>query len=101
MKRFFLWLSLISAIGHNALFIKIARLEAERANEWSRWIALINASTMQSVTGTGNSQTAQTLNAHIEGTFHHRIQKGAINQHRTEQSHLRATVTVHNRDHLG
>jgi hypothetical protein len=62
---FFLWLSLICAIGHNALFIKVARLEAERAEEWSKWIGLINASTMQSITGPGDSEIAQTLVTHI------------------------------------
>ncbi|HUN86263.1 MAG TPA: hypothetical protein VMU48_17925 [Terracidiphilus sp.] len=89
---FFLWLSLVCAIGHNAVFIKIARLEAERAEEWSKWIGLINASTMQSVTGSGGSQVAQILVDHIGNTLHNRIQKSAMNQHRTEQSILRATV---------
>jgi hypothetical protein len=89
---FFLWFSLICAIGHNALFIKIARLESERAKEWSRWIGLINASTMQSITGTGNSETAQMLSAHISDTLHDRIQKAAMNQHRTEQTILRAML---------
>ena len=37
----FLWLSLICALGHNGLFIKVARLEAQRAEEWSKWIGLI------------------------------------------------------------
>ena len=89
---FFLWLSLICAIGHNALFIKVARLESERAEEWSKWIGLINASTMQSITGTGDSEIAQTLVTHISDTLHDRIQKAAMNQHRTEQTILRALV---------
>ena len=89
---FFLWFSLICAIGHNVLFIKVARLDSERSKEWSKWISLINASTMQSITGTGNSESAQMLNNHIVDTFHDRIQKAAINQHRTEQTILRAMV---------
>ena len=89
---FFLWFSLICAIGHNALFIKVARLEAEKAEEWSKWIGLINASTMQSITGTGDSEIAQTLVTHMGGTLHDRIQKAAMNQHRTEQTILRAMV---------
>jgi hypothetical protein len=89
---FFLWFSLICAIGHNALFIKVARLEAEKAEEWSKWIALINASTMQSITGPGDSEIAQTLVTHIGDTLHDRIQKAAMNQHRTEQTILRAMV---------
>src|ERR1019366_6558437 len=87
---FFLWFSLICAIGHNALFIKVAQLEADRAKEWSNWIGLINASTMQSVTGTGDSEAAQMLATQISDTFHGRIQKAAMNQHHTEQSILRA-----------
>jgi hypothetical protein len=55
---FFLWFSLICEFGHNALFIKVARLESERAAEWSKWIGLINASTMQSITGTRDSEIA-------------------------------------------
>jgi len=89
---FFLWFSLICAIGHNALFIKVARLESERAKEWSKWIGLINAGTMQSITGRGNSEGAKTLAALIGDTFHDRIQKAAMNQHRTEQTILRAAV---------
>jgi hypothetical protein len=87
---FFLWLSLISAIRHNALFIKIAGLEAERAEDWSKWIGLINASTMQAVIGHASSQPAQMLDKIIADSLHDRIQKGAMNQHRTEQSILRA-----------
>lgn len=89
---FFLWFSLICSIGHNALFIKVARLEAEKAKEWSKWIGLINASTMQSITGTGDSKIAQTLDTLIGDTFHDRIQKAAMNQHRTEQAILRAMI---------
>lgn len=89
---FFLWFSLICSIGHNALFTKVARLESERAEEWSKWIGLINASTMQSITRTGNSEIAQTLDAHIGATFHGRVQKAAMNQHRIEQTILRASV---------
>jgi hypothetical protein len=89
---FFLWFSLISAIGHNAQFIKVARLESERADEWSKWIGLINASTMQSITGTGDSETARTLVTLIGDTLHDRSQKAAMNQHRTEQTILRAKV---------
>jgi hypothetical protein len=89
---FFLWFSLICAFGHNALFIKVARLESERAAEWSKWIGLINASTMQSITGTRDSEIAQTLNTLISDTLHDRIQKAAMNKHRTEQTILRARV---------
>jgi hypothetical protein len=89
---FFLWFSLICAIGHNALFIKVARLEAEKAEEWSKWIGLINASTMQSITGTGDSEIVQTLVTQIGDTLHDRIQKAAMNQHRTEQTILRAMI---------
>jgi hypothetical protein len=89
---FFLWFSLVSAIGHNALFIKVARLESERAMEWSKWIGLTNASMMQSITGTGDSRIAQTLDTLIGDTFHDRIQKAAMNQHRAEQTIFRATV---------
>ena len=85
---FFLWFSLICAIGHNALLIKVAGLESEGAKEWSKWIGLINASTMQSFTGTED----QLLVAHIGDTLHGRIQKAAMNQHRTEQTILRAMV---------
>lgn len=89
---FFLWSSLICAIGHNALFIKVARLESEKAKEWSKWIGLINASTMQSVTGRGDSEGAQMLAKVIGETFHDRTQMAAMNQHRREQTILRATV---------
>ena len=41
---FFLWISLISAIGHNYLFAKIARLEAEEARGRSGYLGLISAS---------------------------------------------------------
>jgi hypothetical protein len=89
---FFLWFSLICAFGHNTLFIKVARLESARAAEWSKWVGLINASAMQSITRTGESEIAQTLNTHICDTLHDRIQKAAMNQHRTEQTILRAGV---------
>lgn len=88
----FLWFSLVCSFGHNALFIKAARLESEGASEWSKWIGLLNASTMQSLTGARESEIAQTLNTHISGTLHDRIQKTAMNKHRTEQSILRARV---------
>jgi CHASE3 domain sensor protein len=47
---------------------------------------------MQSITGTGDSRIAQTLDTLIGDTFHDRIQKAAMNQHRAEQTIFRATV---------
>ena len=88
----FLWLSLVCSFGHNALFIKVARLESEKAAEWSKWIGLINASTMQSTTRAGASEIAQTLITNIGDTLHDRIQKAAMNLHQTEQSIFRARV---------
>ena len=88
----FLWCSLICSFGHNALFIKVARLESEKAAEWSKWIGLINANTMQSVTGTGDSEIAQTLFKQMRDTLQNRILGAAMNQHRTEQTILRASL---------
>ncbi|MFZ0629732.1 MAG: hypothetical protein WA399_16945 [Acidobacteriaceae bacterium] len=89
---FFLWSSLICAIGHNALFIKVARLEAERAEEWSKWIGLINASTMQSIVRPEGSEIGEIVAKQIGDSLHDRIQKAAMNSHRTEQSILRARI---------
>lgn len=89
---FFLWISLICAFGHNTLYIKLSRLESERALEWSKWIALVNAGTMQSITAMANSKIAQELHTHIGDTLHGRIEKAATNLHRSEQTALRARL---------
>lgn len=89
---FFLWSSLICAIGHNAQYVKIARLESERAKGAAAWIGLINADLMQTITQGANSKVAQSLDTMITDQFHDRIQKGALNLHRTEQAILRAAV---------
>ena len=86
----FLWLTLICAFGHNVMFIQVARLEAESAVDWSKWMGLINASMMQSATGAGDSKTAEALNTHIADTLHDRIHKSAMNLTRTEQTILHA-----------
>lgn len=46
-----LWISLICAIGHNYLIIKIARLEADEATEWSKYLALTSAWTSAHTSG--------------------------------------------------
>lgn len=88
----FLWSSLICGFGHNILFVKIAGLESDKAAEWSKWIGLLNVRTMQSITGTGDSEIAETLSRLLSDTLHDRSRKAAMNQHRTEQNILRAKV---------
>src|SRR5471030_2194982 len=39
----FLWVSLICSVGHNSIFVKIARLEAEHTKAWSNYLALLSA----------------------------------------------------------
>jgi hypothetical protein len=87
---FFLWSSLICAILHNVIYVRIAHLQAEKASEWAMWIGLINASTMASIAGSPG--TGESLSKIINDTFHDRIQKGAMNQQLTEQSVLRVMI---------
>jgi hypothetical protein len=79
----FLWVSLICSVGHNSIFVNIARLEAENAKAWSNYLALLSAG----VGATG--EVAEILSKHIVDTLHQRIMDAAMNAHRTEQSAYR------------
>jgi ABC-type multidrug transport system fused ATPase/permease subunit len=52
---FFLWVSLICAIGHNSIYVKIARLEAEQALASSKFRVLMSASSLAHAKGSPKS----------------------------------------------
>ena len=81
----FLWVSLICSIIHNSLFVKITGLEAEKAREWANYLTLVNGQAF------GSAEGAEIVTKYIADTFHKRIEDGAMNMHRTEQSVYRAT----------
>ena len=86
---FLFWLSLICAIGHNFLFVRIASLEAEHADPWSDYLALI--SVRAQAEAIAYSEMSDILQKEFVGSFHGRVQALAMNLHRTNQSitHIR------------
>jgi hypothetical protein len=75
-----LWVSLICAIGHNSIFVKIARLEAEQAEAWSNHLALISAH------ASASPEIAELVWNHFADSLKGRINEAAINTHRTNLS---------------
>jgi ABC-type multidrug transport system fused ATPase/permease subunit len=73
---FFLWVSLICAIGHNFIYVKISRLEAEQALAWSRFLALMSASV--SAHAEGSPKSAEFVDQHILDTFTERIHASSM-----------------------
>jgi hypothetical protein len=82
----FLWISLISSVGHNSLFVKVAGLEAEQAEDWSKYLGLVSASAGAS------EKVAEIATKYILDTLHDRINKTALKMHHTDQSIYRAIV---------
>ena len=81
---FLLWISLICAIGHNSIFVKIARLEAEQAKAWSNYLALISASA--SAHAGGSPGTGEIVDKVLLDSLHERINAAAMNTRRRELS---------------
>jgi hypothetical protein len=81
-----LWMSLICAIGHNSIFVKIARLEAEHAKAWSNYLALISAH------ASASTEVAEVVCKHIADSLKGRIDAAAMNTHRTDLSVNRVMV---------
>jgi len=81
---FFLWISLICAIGHNSIFVKIAMLEAEKAKAWSKYLALISASA--SAHAGGSPGTGDIVDKVLIDSLKGRIDAAAMNAHHTELS---------------
>jgi len=79
-----LWISLVCSIGHNSMFVKIARLEAERAKAWSLYLGLMAALAVSS------GEVADLLTKDIFGSLKKRIADAAMMEHRIEQSEYRA-----------
>jgi hypothetical protein len=80
----FLWVSLICSVGHNSIFVKIARLESEEAKTWSNYLALLNG------LSSGSAEVVEVLTKYFSDTFHQRIDDAALKAHHTEQSVYRA-----------
>jgi hypothetical protein len=73
---FFLWVSLICAIGHNSIYVKIARLEAEQALASSKFRVLMSASSLAHAKGSPKS--AELVDQHIFDTLTERIQASSM-----------------------
>jgi hypothetical protein len=80
----FLWISLISAIGHNSIFVKITRLEAEQATAWSNYLALISASA--SAHAGGSPGTGDMVDKVLIDSHRGRVDAAVMNAHRTDLS---------------
>ncbi len=80
----FLWVSLICAIGHNSIYVKIARLQAEQALAWAKYIGLISASA--SARAAGSPKSAEFVDQHILETLSERIHADAMLATRTSLS---------------
>jgi hypothetical protein len=73
---FFLLVSLICAIGHNFIYVKIARLEAEQALASAKFLGLMSASA--SAHAAGALKSAEFVDQHISDTLTERIHADAM-----------------------
>lgn len=80
----FLWISLICAIGHNFIFVKIAKLEAEQAKAWSEHLALTSASA--AAHAGGSPGTGEMVDKVLRDSLRGRIDAAVMNAHRTDLS---------------
>jgi len=79
-------LSLVCSLLHNFLYVKITGLEADQAEDYANYIALLNGMTF------GSKEIAEIVTKHLGETLHQRITKGAMNMHQTKQSEYRCVV---------
>lgn len=80
-------LSLACSLAHNSLHVRIAGLEAGRAEDWAKYMALLDVLML----GPKNEGT-EALWKDFTNNFHQRVMKAAFNLHHTEQSEYRCVV---------